>query len=95
MLGVGIAIGIGIETGRLSAKSIPIPNPIPIPMTPVRWHLYTVCQSERNSDICYNNRFLPSRQIPVTFGGQTGAAHEVLIDASGRLSTFRNRPDNQ
>ena len=53
MLGVGIAIGIGIEIGRLSLKSIPIPNPIPIPMTPVRWHSYTVTQSERNSDICY------------------------------------------
>jgi len=44
-LGVGIAIGIGIETGRLSSKSIPIP----IPMAPVRWHSYTVSQSERNS----------------------------------------------
>jgi len=42
-LGVGIAIGIGIETGRLSSKSIPIP------MAPVRWHSYTVSQSERNS----------------------------------------------
>jgi len=49
MFGVGIAIGIGIETGRLSLKSIPIQNPIPIPMTPARWHLYTVSQSERNS----------------------------------------------
>jgi|GEM_PF-7116824 len=56
MFGVGIAIGIGIETGRLSLKSIPIQNPIPIPMTPARWHLYTVSQSERNSEICYKSQ---------------------------------------
>jgi len=55
MLDVGIAIGI--ETGRLSLDSIPIP------ITPVRWHSYTVSQSERNSDICYNYKKLTERVV--------------------------------